>query len=103
VILDIDEYLTPETLHWCRQKLDELGFRNLKIADAFPDGSRHHCTAYIALRECVKAHISSQEAPLLTESQPPTQQNLSRLGMDIVDDNIEEATLAYEESETISC
>jgi hypothetical protein len=100
VILDIDEYLPKETLHWCQQKLNELGYANLTTADAFPDGDRQHCTAYIALRECVKAHILSKEAPLLAESQPPTQQRLSRLNMDIVDNHIEEATLAYEEEET---
>jgi hypothetical protein len=103
VILDIDEYLPKETFHWCQQKLNELGFANLTMSDAFPDGDRHHCTAYIALRECVKAHISSEELPLLAESQPPTQQRLSRIHVDdIVDNHVEEATLVYEEEETFS-
>jgi hypothetical protein len=71
------------------------------MSDAFPNGIRHHCTAYIALRECVKAHISSEEAPLLAESQRPTQQGLSRFNMDdIIDNHVEEATLAYEAEET---
>lgn len=101
MILDIDEYLPEETAHWCQQKLNELGFTNLKMSDVFPDGNRHHCTAYIALRECVKAHISSKERPLLAELQPPTQQSLSSLNMDgFANNHIEEATLVYEAEET---
>lgn len=94
MISDINEYLPEETYNWCQQKLKELGFTNLTPSDAFPSGNRPHCTAYIALRECVKAHLSSEEAPLLAESQPPTQEQLSRLNMgDAVDSNIEESNV----------
>jgi hypothetical protein len=100
VILDIDEYLPEETRRWCQQKLNELGFASLTISDAFPDGTRRHCESYIRLRECVKAHISTNEAPLLTESQTPTQEHILDLrlgGSNTPNDDIEEAILVYED------
>lgn len=97
ILLDIDEYLPEQTLNWCQMKLHELGYPSLKIEDVFPDGSRHHCSAYLELRECLKEHIASGEAPQLTELETPTQERLQIISIDDQrDDSIEEATLEYE-------
>jgi hypothetical protein len=96
-LLDIDEYLPEQTLNWCQMKLHELGYPSLQLEDAFPDGSRHHCNAYLELRECLKEHIASGEAPQLTELEAPTQDRLQAISIDDQrDDSIEEATLEYE-------
>jgi len=98
IFLDIDAYLPDETLNWCHIKLQRLGYSSLKLGDVFPDSSRHHCSAYLELRQCIKEHIASGEAPQLTELETPTQEQLQMISMDDQrDSSVEEATLDYKQ------
>src|SRR6266480_5889263 len=72
-LLDIDEYLPATTRLWCKQQLIRLGFEGGKVSaeDAFPDGSRPHCEAYIQLRTAATNHVLSGNEPELAETAPP--------------------------------
>jgi hypothetical protein len=72
--VDIDEFLPPDTLEWCRAKLTELGFNpnTLDGAGTTETGARQHSTAYLQLRVAASAHIAAGLAPILEQSERPT-------------------------------
>jgi hypothetical protein len=72
--IDIDEFLPNETLSWISNELDRrnIDLPNLRGSDVLADGSRAHIKVYLTIRDIVRAHVISGEAPLLSESLKPT-------------------------------
>lgn len=80
---DIDEFLPPYVLDWCRERLADLGFGSeeslsMGLPNGLPDGrstdangERHHKQAYLLLRQVVADHIRSGNLPYLSESIKP--------------------------------
>jgi hypothetical protein len=58
-ITDIDAYLPPETLKWCRDRLLESGVNLEEVQGSTTsiDGSRVHRQVYLTLRPLVRQHI----------------------------------------------
>jgi hypothetical protein len=58
-IIDIDAYLPPETLKWCRDRLLESGVNLEEVQGSTTsiDGSRIHHQVYLTLRPLVRQHI----------------------------------------------
>jgi hypothetical protein len=99
LILDIDEYLPKETLQWCYQALQSLGFSvHLQSETVALDTvtQTQHFQAYIGLRTLIKQHEGFQLSPVLSLT-------LSPIGAYnwIIDKRIEELhSRAYSEGET---
>src|SRR4051794_32198323 len=72
-MIDINEYLPPETRQWCRDKLRELGFPidSATMQLAASTGKRIHCQAYRRLREAIRTYILSGGLSKLEESTKP--------------------------------
>jgi len=72
-ISDPNEYLPATTLHWCQQKLKDLGYNlaTLRTEDFAGGGRRTHVYAYHDLRLAILAHMRSGDLPLLEESERP--------------------------------
>lgn len=70
---DPSEYLPATTFAWCHRTAFDLGFNldTLSLADAFPDGARVHCEAYLQLQEALQYHIQENLEPELFETAIP--------------------------------
>lgn len=71
-ILDIDEYLPPDTLNWCHTRLLEMGFHpkcppTIDPAERF---TPFH-TVYLQFRDVISAHLTNNADPVLALSEPP--------------------------------
>lgn len=74
-MLDIDEYLPPDTLNWCQTKLLEIiGENSLQLTayDIFPDGERVHQSIYMELKLAITNHVEAGLLPVLSETVHPT-------------------------------
>lgn len=71
--LDIDEYLPPVTLEWCRNTLERLGYANgiVNGRDVDAAGSKLHLQAYLSLREAIIEHVLLEHQPQLAETDKP--------------------------------
>lgn len=59
--IDIDSFMTPETVDWCTQKLQMFGHNDNEIRSP----KRPYINSYLALREEVKKHQESGLLPTL--------------------------------------
>ncbi|KAJ5788189.1 hypothetical protein N7457_003179 [Penicillium paradoxum] len=62
---DIEEYLPPDTLHWCETQLQELGFDPYKPPARLPGDLQPFRSVYLALRERAWRHERSAAQPKL--------------------------------------
>jgi hypothetical protein len=72
-LIDIDEYLLPATLEWCRQILasEDIDLFALKGGNALFDGAKLHKVAYLRLRQHVHNYIHLGTQPTLQETPSP--------------------------------
>ena len=66
-IIDLDEYLLPDTLNWCQSTLTDLGYPSELTGYEFVGntGERYHLQAYMDLRRASRAHIDARAEPRL--------------------------------------
>jgi hypothetical protein len=105
-LLDINEYLAPETKAFCTKILKDLGYSYLTQAGCQPDGTRTHRQAYLQLRDILEQHIKLGKAPILLESKKPKgawdwktesfRTSLEHVGNDINRGNVPEADICME-------
>jgi hypothetical protein len=70
--LDLDEYLPEQTLQWCGDTLQELGYDRIVDGSATTEnGSRVYRLAYLALRDATRDHIQHGCELVLLESGKP--------------------------------
>ncbi|KAB8212699.1 hypothetical protein BDV33DRAFT_211000 [Aspergillus novoparasiticus] len=64
---DVDQYLPKDTLNWCTEQLKQLGCKDgiIKGSAIFSDGSRAHAEIYLQLGDRIRAHMASEELPVL--------------------------------------
>ncbi|OTB10518.1 hypothetical protein K445DRAFT_317135 [Daldinia sp. EC12] len=68
--IEIDDFMTPETTDWCEEQLEIIGYNGMLNANE--DQIRPHLQIYLELRDIVRYHVISGEAPHLELIQPPT-------------------------------
>lgn len=71
---DADEYLPRETLVWCRQQLQQIGF-NPSDPPPRHDFAQPHRAEYLELRQRAILHVQSGDLPILQICERPTQEN----------------------------
>jgi hypothetical protein len=70
---DLDEYLPPDTLNWCRAKMAAFGFDPLSVDCEIADleGEKPFVKVYLSLRQEIADHLGLNTAPILTETEQP--------------------------------
>ena len=71
---DADEYLPHETLNWCMQQLQEIGFNPLNPPPR-DDSAQPYKSIYLELRQRAILHEQSGNLPILQICERPTQGN----------------------------
>jgi hypothetical protein len=71
---DADEYLPYETLVWCTQQLQQIGFNPLEPPPR-DDFTQPYKSVYIELRQRAILHTQSGNLPILQICERPTQEN----------------------------
>ena len=72
LVADIQEYLPPDTLAWCKDYLARQGFPNgIDGGEVNAEGDRIHRLAYLELRDAVATWQHDQLKPVLYESDKP--------------------------------
>ena len=73
----MDEYLPPDTLSFCQQQLNALGFPEAVDGRQFDEhGQRIHHQAYLQLRAVLREHIEQGLEPALRETEKPRLEQL---------------------------
>ncbi|KID82126.1 hypothetical protein MGU_10562 [Metarhizium guizhouense ARSEF 977] len=71
--IDISTCLEPETKHWCRQILSEMGYDHVVLGShQDPDKLRPFKRFYIRLRDRIIQHFESGQQPMLSYRKAPT-------------------------------
>lgn len=71
---DADEYIPIETLVWCNQQLQEIGFNPLNPPPR-NDSAQPYKSVYLELRQRAILHTQSGSLPILQICKRPTQGN----------------------------
>lgn len=72
--MDADEYLPRETLAWCIQQLQEMGFDSYNPPPR-EDFAQPYKAVYLELRQRALLHVQLGDLPILQICERPTQEN----------------------------